>query len=122
MVEVGQIDETLCPFRSRGILRQRGAGKQQAVVAHSEDLIGDGNEAAGYNDQQSPMPAARRNQRHDQCDAADQRQFRAHQHAESSNESQCPIEQSAHCVLRRWRRLQRGGGRSADRRWTASRW
>ena len=40
-VEVRQIDHALRPLVAGGVLGQGGAGHQQAVVAHPEDLVGD---------------------------------------------------------------------------------
>ena len=80
------------PFRPAGVLGQRGAGHQQSVIAHPEDLVADRQQTTDHDDEQPPPPVGRRDEHHHQSQSADQRQLGAHQHAEPGHERQRAVE------------------------------
>ncbi len=86
--EIGQIGEALVPLGTAGVLRDRGIGNQQGVVAHAEDLVADRQSPRDHDDAQTHPPAEGREEHQQQDEAAEDRQFGPDQRRQTGGEGE----------------------------------
>ncbi len=102
LVEVGEVHPALRPLVAGGVLRQSRLGKEQSVVTHPEDLVGDRKKSACDDDQRPASPPARGDQHHDQGQPADEGEFGADEDGQACQEGEPRIEEPADRVALRW--------------------